>query len=66
MVIHMMGLTLHLNFWLIDPLGKVPNYLKVKSYDVNVSKSDTIKTKASVVFLIDDKEIQCHGEGNGP
>ena len=47
-------------------LGKVPEYLKVKSYDVNVSKSDKIKTKASVVFLIDSKEIECHGEGNGP
>ena len=47
-------------------LGKVPEYLKVKSYDVNVSKSKTIKTKASVVFLIDGKEIKCHGEGNGP
>ena len=47
-------------------LGKVPEYLKVKSYDVNVSKFDKIKTKASVVFLIDGKEIKCHGEGNGP
>ena len=47
-------------------LGKVPEYLKVKSYDVNVSKADTIKTKASVIFLIDGKEIECHGEGNGP
>ena len=46
-------------------LGKVPEYLKVKSYDVNVSKSDKIKTKAKVV-LIDGKEIECHGEGNGP
>ena len=47
-------------------LGKVPEYLKVKSYDVNVSKFDKIQTKASVVFLIDGKEIECHGEGNGP
>ena len=47
-------------------LGKVPEYLKVKSYDVNVSKYEKILTKASVVFLIDDKEIECHGEGNGP
>ena len=47
-------------------LGKVPEYLKVKSYDVNVSKFDKIQTKASVVFLIDGKEIKCHGEGNGP
>ena len=47
-------------------LGKVPEYLKVKSYDVHVSKSDKIITKASVIFLIDGKEIECHGEGNGP
>ena len=47
-------------------LGKVPEYLKVKSYDVRVSKSNNIETKASVVFLIDGKEIECHGEGNGP
>ena len=47
-------------------LGKVPEYLKVKSYDVNVSKFDKIQTKASVVFLIDVKEIECHGEGNRP
>ena len=37
-------------------LGKVPEYLKVKSYDVNVSKEKEIKTKASVVFLIDGKK----------
>ena len=43
----------------------MPEYLKVKSYDVNVSKEKEIKTKASVVFLIDGKEIEC-GEGNGP
>ena len=47
-------------------LGKVPEYLKVKSYDVNVSKENKIETKASVVFLIDGKEIECYGEGNGP
>ena len=47
-------------------LGKVPEYLKVKSYNVNVSKSDDILTKANVVFLIDGKEISCDGEGNGP
>ena len=47
-------------------MGKVPEYLKVKSYDVNVSKLDKITTKANVVFLIDGKEIECHGEGNGP
>ena len=47
-------------------LGKVPEYLKVKSYDVNVSKEKEIITKARVVFLIDGKEIECYGEGNGP
>ena len=47
-------------------LGKVPEYLKVKSYDVNVSKSEKIQTKAKVTFVIDNKEIECHGEGNGP
>ena len=47
-------------------LGKLPEYLKVKSYNVNVSKSDKILTKANVVFLIDGKEISCDGEGNGP
>ena len=47
-------------------LGKVPEYLNVYSYNVNVSKSDKILTKANVVFLIDDKKIECSGEGNGP
>jgi 2-isopropylmalate synthase len=47
-------------------LGKVPEYLKVESYNVNVSKSDKILTKANVVFLIDKKKIECNGEGNGP
>jgi 2-isopropylmalate synthase len=47
-------------------LGKVPEYLKVESYNVTVSKSKTIKTKASVTFLIDNKKIECEGEGNGP
>ena len=47
-------------------LGKVPEYLKVESYDVSVSKSDKISTHANVVFLIDGKKIKCAGEGNGP
>ena len=47
-------------------LGKVPEYLKVESYDVSVAKSDRISTKANVVFLIDGKKIECFGEGNGP
>ena len=47
-------------------LGKVPEYLKVESYDVSVAKSDKISTKANVVFLIDGKKIECFGEGNGP
>jgi 2-isopropylmalate synthase len=47
-------------------LGKVPEYLKVKSYNVSVSKTDVIKTNANVVFQIDGKDIECVGEGNGP
>ena len=47
-------------------LGKVPEYLKVESYDVNVSKTEKILTKANVVFLIDGKKIECSGQGNGP
>ncbi len=47
-------------------LGKVPEYLKVESYNVNVSKSNKIETKANVTFLIDGKKIECSGEGNGP
>ena len=47
-------------------LGKVPEYLKVKSYNVTVSKSEKISTKANVTFLIDGKKIECTGEGNGP
>jgi 2-isopropylmalate synthase len=47
-------------------LGKVPEYLKVESYNVNVSKSKKILTKANVVFLIDGKKIECSGAGNGP
>ena len=47
-------------------LDKVPEYLKVLDYDVTVSKSESIKTKAKVTFLIDNKKIECSGEGNGP
>jgi len=47
-------------------LGKVPEYLKVKSYNVSVNKSDKIITKANVIFKIDGKDIECTGEGNGP
>ncbi len=47
-------------------LGKLPEYLKVKNYNVNVQKSDSIKTTADVTFLIDGKEIKCSGSGNGP
>ena len=47
-------------------LGKVPEYLNVKSYNVSVTKSDKLKTKANVVFKIDGKDIECVGEGNGP
>ncbi len=47
-------------------LGKVPEFLKVESYNVNVSKAKNISTKANVTFLIDNKKIECSGEGNGP
>ena len=47
-------------------LDKVPEYLKVINYDVTVSKSKSINTKANVTFLIDNKKIECSGEGNGP
>ncbi len=47
-------------------LGKVPEYLKVEKYNVTVSKSKDIKTKANVTFIIDNKKIECSGEGNGP
>ena len=47
-------------------LGKVPEYLKVQEYNVTVSKSKNITTKANVKFLIDNKIIECKGEGNGP
>ena len=47
-------------------LGKVPEYLKVESYNVTVSKSKNIITKANVIFLIDGNKIECNGEGNGP
>ena len=47
-------------------LGKIPEYLKVKDYNVTVSKSEEIKTKANVTFLIDGNNIECSGEGNGP
>ena len=47
-------------------LGKMPEYLKVEKYDVTVSKFKNINTKANVTFLIDNKKIQCSGEGNGP
>ena len=47
-------------------LGKVPEYLKVESYNVTVSKFEDITTKANVTFLIDGKKIECSGKGNGP
>ena len=47
-------------------LGKLPEYLKVKSYNVNVKKDKELKTTAEVTFMIDGKEIHCQGEGNGP
>ena len=47
-------------------LGKVPEYLKVKSYNVSVNKLDEITTKANVIFQIDGQDIECIGQGNGP
>ena len=47
-------------------LGNLPEYLKVKNYNVIITKSDKISTKAEVNFLIDGKEINCKGSGNGP
>tara|TARA_B100001057_G_C22833251_1_gene944253 strand:+ start:764 stop:2368 length:1605 start_codon:yes stop_codon:yes gene_type:complete len=47
-------------------LGKLPEYLKVKNYNVNVKKDNELKTTAEVTFIIDGKEIHCEGEGNGP
>ena len=47
-------------------LGKLPEYLKVKNYNVNVNKNKELKTTAEVTFVIDGKDIHCTGEGNGP
>jgi 2-isopropylmalate synthase len=47
-------------------LGKLPVYFKVKNFSVTVEKQDEIKTNASVVFLLDKKELKCTGSGNGP
>ena len=47
-------------------LGKLPEYLNVKNYNVNVKKGKELKTTADVTFIIDDKEVYCSGEGNGP
>ena len=44
-------------------LGKLPEYLKVKNYNVNVKKDSDLKTTAQVTFIIDGKEINCSGEG---
>ena len=34
-------------------LGKLPEYLKVKNYNVNVKKDNELKTTAEVTFIID-------------
>ena len=50
-------------------LGKVPNYLNIKKYEVKVSKSsdnDPINSYATVVLQVDKKDIICEGSGNGP
>ena len=46
-------------------MGNLPEYLKVKNYNVNV-KDNELRTTADVTFVIDGKEIHCSGEGNGP
>ena len=44
-------------------LGKVPEYLKVESYNVNVSKSKNISTKERC-FFDRWKKNRINGEGN--
>ena len=51
-------------------LGQVPNYIQIKNYEVKVIKNENISTNlnsiAKATLVIDDKEIVCEGEGNGP
>ena len=43
-------------------LGKLPEYLKVKSYNVNVKKDNELKTTAEVTFIIDGKRLIVQGK----
>ena len=51
-------------------LGEVPNYITIKSYEVNVVKknneSNNINSIAKATLVVDGKEINCEGSGNGP
>ena len=52
-------------------LGEVPHFIKIKNYEVSVIKKDNdtykkINSLAKVTLIVEDKEILCEGEGNGP
>jgi len=51
-------------------LGEVPNYITIKSYQVNVVKQsyedNNINSIAKATLVVDGKEINCEGSGNGP
>ena len=51
-------------------LGQVKNFIKIKSYEVVVSKdsekTNEIDSIAKAIIEIDAKEINCQGKGNGP
>jgi len=51
-------------------LGQVPNYIQIKNYEIKVIKNENTSTNlnsiAKATLVIDDKEIVCEGEGNGP
>ena len=51
-------------------LGQVKNFIKIKDYEVIVSKKsnkpDEIDSLANAILEINGKEIKCQGKGNGP
>jgi len=51
-------------------LGEVKNFIKIKDYEVIVSKKsnkpDEIDSFANAILEINGKEIKCQGKGNGP
>ena len=51
-------------------LGQVKNFIKIKDYEVTVSKKsnkpDEIDSLANAILEINGKEIKCQGKGNGP